>query len=74
MLSKSDKGTVLKEIISKNGGKKASKSGGGGNNGKCKSNIAILEKKVRNQTRQLAVFNTVAKYVSENEDSYESDK
>ena len=75
-LSKSDKDKVLKARSGINGGKKASnsgghsKSGGGINNGqrKWKSNIAMLEKKVRNKKRHLSVINTAVNPGSDNEE------
>ena len=50
--------------------------GGGDNNGqrKCKYKIVILEKKVRNQKRQLLVFNTADKPGSDEEELDDSDK
>ena len=50
--------------------------GGGRNNGhwKWKSKIEMLEKKVRNQKRQMLVFNTVAKPGLDDEESDGSDK
>ena len=74
-LSNSDKEKVLKACIRSTGGKKASKSGehsksGGGRNngqGKCKSKIKMLEKKVGNKKRQMSVLNTADKPGSENE-------
>ena len=68
---KNDKDKVLKAQGNRNVGKKSTKSGvpsnsqGGGNNGyfKCKSNVAILEKKVRNKKRKMSVFNNVANMV-----------
>ena len=82
MLSKSYKDKVLKACSIINGGKKASKSvvysksWGGKNNeqGKCKSKISMLEKKVRNKKMQLSVFNTAANHGSYNEESYDSEK
>ena len=73
---------VLKVSININGGKKSTKSGGQSNSGggsinrhgKCKSKISMLKKKVRNQKRQLSVFNTTAKPGSENEESGVSEK
>ena len=44
-------------------------SDGGGNNGKWKSKFSMLEKKNRNQNRQLYVFNTTAKPGSDDEES-----
>ena len=79
-LSKTDKDKVLRIDSGRNGGKKAnklggrSKSEGGGNDGKLKSKIEILEKKAKNQKRQLSAFNTAAKYGLENEESDKSDK
>ena len=81
-LIKSDKENALKARSGENGGKKASKSGGhsksgGGRNngqGKWKSKIVIIEKKIINQKRKLLVFNTAAKPGSDNEESDELDK
>ena len=42
--------------------------GGGSNNGKWKYKIVMLEKKFRNQKRQLSVFNTLDKPGSDDED------
>ena len=44
---------------------------GGDNNGQRKfnSNISMLEKNVKNQKRQLAVFITLSKPISDNEES-----
>ena len=52
-----------------------SNSGGGSSNGhgKWRSKIVMLEKKVRNQRRQLLVFNTAAKPGLDNEESDGSD-
>ena len=58
------------------GGKNSTKSlgqsnpGGGSNNVhvKCKSNIAIIYKKVSNQKRHLSVFNTAANSGSDDEE------
>ena len=81
-LSKNDKANVLKERININGGKKSTKSGehynsGGGCNNeqwKLKYKIAMLENKVRNQKRQLSVFNTAVKPGLDDEESGGSDK
>ena len=61
VLSKNEKDKVLRACSNRNGEKKSTKSGGkpnsggGRNNGyeKWKSKIAILEKNIRNQKRQL---------------------
>ena len=81
-LSKSDKDNFLKVRKRRNVGKKASKLGGysksgeGSNNGqgKWKSNITMLEKKVRNQKRKFLVFNTTDNPDSDNEESDDSNK
>ena len=79
-ISKNDKEKFLKMCNGRDVGKKASKSvryynsGGCRNNGKRKSIIEKLEKKLNNQKRQLSAFNTVDKSGSDNEDSDESDK
>ena len=81
-LSKSDKDKAVKARSGINVLRKASKSGGhynswGGRNngqGKCKSNILMLEKKVRNQKRLMLVFNTAANPGLDDDDSYDSDK
>ena len=70
------------ERINKNGGKKSTKSEGKSNSGgesnnvhvKWKSKIAMLEKKVTNQKRQMSVFNTTVKPGSDDENSDGSEK
>ena len=74
VLSKNDQDKVLNMHSSRNGGKNNSRSGRGGNNGKQKSNIAMLEKKVNNQNRLLSVCNTMAKSGLDNGESYEPEK
>ena len=67
-LSESDEDKVLKAYSNINGGEKSTRSrghsdsGGGINNGrrKWKSKIEMLEKKVRNQKKNLPVFNNEA--------------
>ena len=76
LLSNNEKEKVLKARSNRNGGKNSTKlggqpnSGGGSNNGhgKWKSKISMLEKKVRNQKRQMLVFSTAAKPGSDNEE------
>ena len=74
-LIKNEKDKVLKALSNRNEGKKSTKSVGlpnsvvGSNNGKWKSKISMLEKKVRNQKSQLSVFNNAAKPGSDDEDS-----
>ena len=80
MPSKNDKEKVLTAGSNRNGGKNSTKSGGkstsggGINNGKWKSKISMLEKKVKNQKRQLLVFNTADKPGSNDEESDGSEK
>ena len=77
-MSKNDKDKVINARRNRNRVKKSTKSGvhsnyGGSSNngyGKWKSNIEIIEKKVRNQKRQLSIFkcNTAAKPGSDDRD------
>ena len=82
-LSKNDKDKVPKACRNINLGKKSTNSvgqfdwGGGGiknGHGEWKSKISTLEKKVRNQKRQLSVFITVDKPDSDDEESDGSEK
>ena len=81
-LSKRYKDKVLKVRSGRNGGNKPTKSeeqynSGGGSNigqGKWESKISMLENKVRNQKRQLSVFNTAVKPGLDDEESGGSDK
>ena len=74
-LSNNDKDKVLKARSNTNGGKKSAKSGGqpnsggGDNNGKWKSKISMLEKKVRNHKSRLSYFNTSDKPGPDDEES-----
>ena len=82
MLSKNEKGKVLKARSNRNGRNKSTNSGGqtncgGANNnvhGKWKSRISMLENKARNQKRQMLVFNNTAKPGSDDEESDVSEK
>ena len=58
----------------KSGGKSNSRRGSNNGHGKWKSRIYMLDKKVRNQKKQMPDFNTAAKTGSYNEDSDGLDK
>ena len=81
-LSNNDKYKVLNARSNRNRGNNYTKSGGKSNSGggrknlhgKWKSKIAMIEKKFRNQKRQLSVFNNAAKPGSEDERSDGLDK
>ena len=79
-LINNEKYKVLKARSNRNGGEKSTKSGGqpnsggGGNSRKRNSKIAILEKKISNQKRQMSDFNTADKSGSDDEGSDGSEK